>query len=458
MKDLLRGRDRVQRLIEQNRASRSPGRAHGGPGLNCLVLGGGGREYAIAWRLARCASVATIDVAPGNGAMALFARVLDFAPTDIARIEQHCAAASIDLVVVGPDDLVAAGIGDALRRTGATVVCPSRQAARIESSKSFAKALMIEAGVPTAAFSVHPDAAAARAALDDRPDGPVVVKADGLAAGKGVVVAADRAAARAALALPSISDGAVVLEELLAGPEASLMALVDGETVVALPPARDHKRLGDGDTGPNTGGMGACSPTAALPDDQAQPLAERLIAPVARLLADRGTPFRGVIFAGLLQAPGGWRVLEYNARFGDPEAQVVLPRLEGDFAALLCALGEGRLAEHVAEHPVRFDRRAYVDVALCAAGYPAAPRRGDRITVDDLPDDVWTFHAGTRRAPDGGFVTDGGRVLHIVAQGDTVAAARAKAYLGAARVHFEGRFYRQDIAADQVEDRAEGSS
>ena len=451
MKDFLLGRDRVQKIIKENRANRSPGRAHGGPGLNCLVLGGGGREYAIAWRLARCASVGTIDVAPGNAAMALFARVLDFPPTDVARIEQHCAAASIDLVIVGPDDLVAAGIGDAIRRAGVTVVCPSREAARIESSKSFAKALMVEAGVPTAAFTVHPNAAAAGAAIAERPDGPVVVKADGLAAGKGVVVAADRAAAQAALSHPPISEGPVVLEELLAGPEASLMALVDGGTVVALPPARDHKRLGDGDTGPNTGGMGACSPTAVLSDDQAQPLADQLISPVARALAARGTPFRGVIFAGLLQTVDGWRVLEYNARFGDPEAQVVLPRVGGDFAELMRAVGDGRLAEHVARYPVRFSQRAYVDVALCAAGYPAAPRRGDRISVDDLPDDVWTFHAGTRRAVDGGFLTDGGRVLHIVAQGDTVAEARRKAYVGVEQVRFEGKFYRHDIA-EQLED------
>ena len=452
VKDFLLGRDRVAKIIKENRANRSPGRAHGGPGLNCLVLGGGGREYAIAWRLARCASVATIDVAPGNAAMALFARVLDFPPTDLARIEQHCAAASIDLVIVGPDDLVAAGIGDAIRRAGVTVVCPSREAARIEWSKSFAKALMIEAGVPTPAFTAYPDAAAARTALAERPEGPVVVKADGLAAGKGVVVAADRAAAEAALSRPPISEGAVVLEEPLEGPEASLMALVDGETVVALPPARDHKRLGDGDTGPNTGGMGACSPTAVLPDDLAQSLAEALIAPVARALVARGAPFRGVIFAGLLRAADGWRVLEYNARFGDPEAQVVLPRVGGDFAELMRAVGDGRLAEHVAQHPVRFSQRAYVDVALCAAGYPAAPRRGDRISVDDLPDDVWTFHAGTRRAADGGFLTDGGRVLHIVAQGDSVAEARRKAYVGAERVRFEGKFYRQDIAEGSLED------
>lgn len=382
--------------------------------------------------------------------MALFARILDFAPTDLGRIEQHCAAASIDLVIVGPDDLVASGIGDAIRRTGVTVVCPSAAAARIESSKRFAKALMAEAGVPTAAFTAYPNAAAAQEALDERPEGPVVVKADGLAAGKGVVIAKDRTEAKAALARPPMADGAVVLEELLEGPEASLMALVDGETVVALPPARDHKRLGDGDTGPNTGGMGACSPTAVLPDEQAQPLAEALIAPVARLLAAQGTPYRGVIFAGLLLAADGWRVLEYNARFGDPEAQVVLPRLGGDFALLMAALGDGRLAEQVAAHPVRFSQRAYVDIALCASGYPASPRRGDRITVDDLPDDVWTFHAGTRRGPDGGFFSDGGRVLHIVAQGDTVAEARRKAYIGAERVHFEGKFYRQDIALDQV--------
>lgn len=444
---------RIRRIIAEQRAQRSPGRAYAGPGLNALVLGGGGREYAIAWRLARCDSVATIDAIPGTPAMSLFARTIDLPLDRPDRIEQHIAASHIDLVIVGPDEPIAAGIGDALRRTGVTVVCPSRAAAKLEWSKSFAKQAMAEAGVPTASFRVYPDAATARLGLRD---GPIVVKADGLAGGKGVVVARDRAEAEAALTVSAVSSGIVVLEEVLAGEEASLLALVDGETVVALPPARDHKRAHDGDSGPNTGGMGACSPTSALPDEDAQPLAERLIAPVARLLVRRGTPYRGILYAGLMQTADGWRVIEYNARFGDPEAQVILPRLGGDFGRLMQALGDGRLAAYVHTNPVRFSQRAYVSIALCAEGYPGRPRMGDKISIADLPDDVWTFHAASRRAPDGGFVTAGGRVLHVVAQGDTPSHARDRAYAGAERITWAGRFYRSDIAASegQVQVRA----
>ena len=437
---------RIRKIIAEQRAQRSPGRSRSGPGLNTLVLGGGGREYAIAWRLARCDSVATVDAIPGTPAMSLFARTVDIQLDRTDRIEQHIAASHIDLVIVGPDEPIAAGIGDALRRTGVTVVCPSRAAAKIEWSKSFAKEAMAEAGIPTASFRVFPDARTARLGLRD---GPVVVKADGLAAGKGVIVARDRADAEAALASSAVSGGTVVLEEVLTGEEASLLALVDGETVVALPPARDHKRAHDGDTGPNTGGMGACSPTSALPDEEAQPLADRLIAPIARLLAQRGTPYRGVLYAGLMKTADGWKVLEYNARFGDPEAQVILPRVGGDFATLMQALGDGRLAAYVHTHPVRFSQRAYVSIALCAEGYPGRPRVGDPITIGDLPDDVWTFHAASKRAPDGSFVTAGGRVIHVVAQGDTPAHARERAYRGVERITWPGRFYRSDIAASE---------
>jgi phosphoribosylamine--glycine ligase len=437
---------RMRRTIAALRASRSPGRPHAGAGINALVLGGGGREYAIAWRLARCDSVATIDVIPGNAAMALFARTLQIPIEESGRLEQHIAASFIDLVVVGPDELVASGIGDVLRRTGVTVVCPSREAAQLEWSKSFAKEALLEAGVPTASFRTFPDASAAR---DGLSDGPVVVKADGLASGKGVVVARDRAEAEAALSRSAVSSGRVLLEELLVGEEASLHALVDGETVVALPPSRDHKPVGDGDTGPNTGGMGACSPTRVLPDEEAQPLADRLIAPIARLLVQRGTPYRGVLYAGLMKTADGWKVIEFNARFGDPEAQVILPRIGGDFAKLMQALGDGRLAAWTYTHPVRFSQRAYVDIALCAEGYPGQPRLGDAITVGDLPDDVWTFHAGTARTPGGGFVTSGGRALHVVAQGDTPAHARDRAYVAAERITWQGRFYRSDIAASE---------
>jgi phosphoribosylamine---glycine ligase len=420
---MLRG-ERVYQKIWENRKQRSPGRSPGAPGLNCLVLGGGGREYAIAWRLARC--------------------------DNVGRIEEHVAASHIDLAIVGPDELVAKGMADVLRRTGIAAVGASREASRIEWSKRFAKELMDEAGVPTARWEAFADAASAAQALDRWPP-PVVVKADGLAAGKGVTVARTLDEAREALATPPANSGAVILEEALEGEEASLQALVDGETVVALPPARDHKRAGDGDTGPNTGGMGAFSPTTVLPDDTAQALADELVAPVAKALLRRGIPYRGVLYAGLMRTADGWRVLEYNARFGDPEAEVSLPRVGGDFAKLMQALGEGKLASYVAANPLRFSQRAFVDVVLCAENYPGTPKTGMPIEgLDRLPDGVYAFHGATRRDPAGRVLVSGGRVIHIVASGATVAQARDLAYAAAERVSFEGKFYRSDIARQEV--------
>jgi phosphoribosylamine--glycine ligase len=446
---MLRG-ERVYQKIWENRRLRSPGRSPGAPGLNCLVLGGGGREYAIAWRLARCDSVATIDVIPGNAGLLLFARLVDLPPDNVARIEEHVSASHIDLAIVGPDELVAKGMGDVLRRSGIAVVGASREASRIEWSKRFAKELMEEAGVPTARWEAFADASAATEALG-RWGAPVVVKADGLAAGKGVTVARTLDEAREALATPPANGGAVILEEALEGEEASLQALVDGETVVALPPARDHKPAHDGDTGPNTGGMGAFSPTAVLPDEQAQGVARELIAPVAKALHRRGIPYRGVLYAGLIRTQDGWRVLEYNARFGDPEAEVVLPRLEGDFAKLMQALGEGKLAAYVDANPIRFSRRAYVDVVLCAENYPGPPKTGMRIEgLDRLPEGAYAFHGATGRDAAGNIVVSGGRVVHIVASGETVSQARDLAYLAAERVTFEGKFYRSDIARQEV--------
>jgi phosphoribosylamine---glycine ligase len=444
------GGEAVYKKIYELRRQRSPRRSAGAPGLNCLVLGGGGREYAIAWRLANCNSVTTIDVVPGNAGLSLFTRVLDQRPDNLVWLDEHVLASRIDLAVVGPDDLIAAGLGDALRRSGIAVVGASKDASKIEWSKSFAKELMAEAGVPTARSESFADAAAAKDALL-RWDAPVVVKADGLALGKGVTIARTLEEAVEALATPPTNSGRVVLEEVLEGPEASLQTLVDGETVIALPPARDHKRAGDGDTGPNTGGMGASSPTAVLPDDQAQTVADQLIAPVAKALAARGTPYRGVLYAGLIKTADGWKVLEYNARFGDPEAEVTLPRIEGDFAKLLFALGEGHLAEYVAAEPIRFSKRAYVDVVLCAENYPGAPRTGMAVEgLDRLPENVLAFHGATKRDAAGKVVVSGGRVMHMVASGDTIAEARASAYAGAERVTFEGKFYRSDIAQQEV--------
>ena len=444
------GGEAVYKKIYEHRRQRSPRRSAGAPGLNCLVLGGGGREYAIAWRLANCNSVTTIDAVPGNAGLSLFTRVLDRQPDDVAWLDEHVLASFIDLAIVGTDELVAAGIGDVLRRSGIAVVGPSRDAAKVEWSKSFAKELMAETGVPTPRSESFVDAAAAKDALA-RWDPPVVVKADGLALGKGVTIAKTLEEAVEALATPPANSGRVLLEEVLEGEEVSLQALVDGETVVALPPARDFKRARDGDTGPNTGGMGAFSPTAVLPDDQAQAAADDLIAPIAAALVKRGTPYRGVLYAGLMKTRKGWKVLEYNARFGDPEAEVTLPRIEGDFAKLLFALGEGKLAEYVAAEPIRFSKRAYVDVVLCAENYPGPPKMGMAIEgLDRLPEHVLAFHGATKRDAKGNLVAGGGRVMHIVASGDTVAEARGRAYAGAEAVTFEGKFYRSDIAQQEV--------
>jgi phosphoribosylamine---glycine ligase len=444
------GAEGVYKKIWQERRNRSPRRSAGAPGLNCLVLGGGGREYAIAWRLANCKSVTTIDVIPGNAGVSLFTRVIDRRPDDVAWLDEHVLASFIDLAIVGPDDLVASGMGDVLRRSGIAVVGASRDASKIEWSKSFAKELLAEAGVSTARSESFANAAAAKDALS-RWDAPVVVKADGLALGKGVTIARTLEEAAEALATPPANSGRVLLEEVLQGDEVSLQALVDGETVVALPPARDHKRVHDGETGPNTGGMGAFSPTAVLPDDEAQALADEVIAPVAKALAKRGTPYRGVLYAGLMKTADGWKVLEYNARFGDPEAEVTLPRIEGDFAKLLVALGEGRLAQYVAAEPIRFSKRVYVDVVLCAENYPGTPKTGMAIEgLDRLPEGVLAFHGATKRGATGNVLVGGGRVMHMVASGDSLAEARERAYAGAERVTFEGKFYRSDIAQQEA--------
>ena len=400
---------------------------------------------------ARVRSVATIDVVPGNGGVSLFSRVLNSSHASRAS-RAAPGSVAIDLAIVGPDELVADGIGDHIRRASVAVVAPSKEAAKIEWSKTFAKELMTEAGIPGPRWETFTTPEAARNALDrNKWTAPLVVKADGLAAGKGVTICRTIEEARTALGTPPTNAGRVVFEEVLEGEEASLQALVDGELVIALPPARDHQRLGDGDTGPNTGGMGSSSPTSFLPDEDAQRVADELISPIARALAARGTPYRGVIFAGLIRTKSGYKVLEYNARFGDPEAEVTLPRIGGDFAKLMVALGEGRLREYVAANPVRWSQRAYVDVVLCAEGYPGAPRTGDRIEgLDRLPEGVYGFHGATGTTPSGGFITTGGRVMHIVASGSNVAEARDRAYQGAERVTFTGKFYRSDIARDGV--------
>jgi phosphoribosylamine--glycine ligase len=416
-------------------------------------VGGGGREHAIAWRLLLDPGVGAVDVAPGNGGTSLIARNVENLPVrDAHRIAQHAVKNDIDLAVVGPDEAIAAGVADELRRAGIPTVGPSRQAGRVEWSKSFAKELMEHAGVPTAPWWVFErvDEFAEFARDADRP---LVVKCDGLAAGKGVVVARDReaavAAARAALEDRRFGDAGarIVVEELLEGEEVSLHALVDGPTVVALPTSRDYKRALDGDTGDNTGGMGAHSPATRVGDGEAQELCDRLIAPVARELERRGLPYRGILYAGAMVTADGPYVLEYNARFGDPEAEVILPRLRGDFSALLLALANGRLAERLAAQPLEFSDEHTVDVVVAAAGYPAKPTVGEPIAgLFDVPPGTLVFHGGTRRVDDS-FVSTAGRVAHVVGRGATLRDAREAAYRGVERVRFASAWHRSDIAA-----------
>ena len=443
---------KIAEKIREQRAERTPGRL-AVPGLHCLVVGSGGREHAIVWRLLLDDGVGAVDVAPGNGGTSLIARNIENLPVrDAHRIAQHAMRNDVDLAIVGPDDAIAAGVADELRRAGIPTVGASRDAARLEWSKSFAKDLMELAGVPTAAWWTFER-------LDDVADfvrdasRPLVVKCDGLAAGKGVVVARDReaafAAARAALEEHKFGDAGarIVVEECLEGEEVSLQALVDGEVVVALPAARDYKRAGDGDTGDNTGGMGSCSPSPRVADAETQALAEQLIAPVARALVRRGTPYRGILYAGAMLTADGPQVLEYNARFGDPEAEVVLPRLGGEFSGIMLALANGRLRQYLTDHPLRVLSDHVVDVVVAAGGYPAKPTVGERIDgLLDVPSGTLVFHAGTRRFHEG-FVTTGGRVVHAVGRGDTLGDAREAAYRAVDRIRFASAWYRSDIAA-----------
>jgi phosphoribosylamine--glycine ligase len=423
-----------------------------------LIVGSGAREHALAWKLAGEPGMNEVVVAPGSAAIGAEPRVrcVPVDPLDGAAVVAAARGASAELVVIGPEAPLAAGLSDALQDAGMRVFGPSRAAAEIEISKSFCHDVAEAAGVPMArarAFAHGEEAAARSFVAELGTDGRgVVLKQDGLAAGKGVTVYDD-----AGLALdhvPSYLEGrgegpALVVEERLTGLEASVIAVCDGREAIALPASRDHKRLCDGDTGPNTGGMGAYSPLPDLPYEEVATVLDTFHRPILAELARRGRPFIGFLYAGLMLTDNGPVLLECNARLGDPEAQVILPRIGGDFARLMQALGDGRLAAYAHTHPLRFSQRAYVDVALCAEGYPGQPRVGDPVTIGDLPDDAWTFHAGTRRAPNGGFVTAGGRVMHVVAQGDTTPHAREKAYRAAERIEWKGRFYRSDIAASE---------
>ncbi|HKE98223.1 MAG TPA: phosphoribosylamine--glycine ligase [Actinomycetes bacterium] len=420
--------------------------------MRVAVLGSGGREHALVAALARSPAVEALFVVPGNAGTAGAAEnVAGVRITDPAAVAAWVEEAGADLTVVGPEAPLVAGVADALGARGHLVVGPSAAAARIEGSKAFAKEVMAAAGVPTAAAAAFADPAEALAALGGFGP-PWVVKADGLAAGKGVTVTADRAAAEAAVtdALVAGVHGAagrvVLLEEHLDGPEASVFGLCDGERVVALAPARDYKRVGEGGRGPNTGGMGAYSPLADVPPEVVERVRSEILEPTVRELAARGAPYRGVLYAGLALTRGGPKVIEFNCRLGDPEAQAVLPRLASDPAALLLAAAEGRLDRC----EVAWDPRACVTVVVASGGYPGGYRTGFAIGgLDDAAalDGVQVYHAGTAAGPGGEILTAGGRVLAVSALAEDVRAARSLAYQAAERIRFEGAYLRRDIAA-----------
>jgi phosphoribosylamine---glycine ligase len=411
--------------------------------VRVLVVGAGGREHALVRTLLRSPQAPEVLCAPGNAGIRRDARPLAAPADDPAALAAAARDAGVDLAVVGPEAPLVAGLADALAAEGVRCFGPRAAAARLDGSKAFAKEVMAAAGVPTAAHRV---VTSVEEGLDAIAGYPAVIKADGLAAGKGVVIAAGEAEARAALEdmllARRFGDQPVVVEEFLAGEELSLLALCDGERAVPLAPARDYKRIGEGDTGPNTGGMGCFSPVP-----EADTLVGDVIAsvhqPVVDELARRGTPFHGVLYAGLMLADGGAKVLEFNVRFGDPETQVVLPRLRSDLLALLLAATEpGGLAGVEPE----WDPRSAVCVVLASRGYPQGSSSGDAISgLDRLPPDVEVFHAGTAERGEE-IVTAGGRVLGVTALGDDRQAARAAAYAAADMIAFDGAQLRRDIA------------
>ncbi|MCG2803847.1 phosphoribosylamine--glycine ligase [Propionicimonas sp.] len=400
-----------------------------------LVLGSGGREHALAWALSKDVEVGAVHIAPGNPGTALVGvnhRVDIMDGRAVAALATELGA---DLVVVGPEAPLVAGVADAVRAAGIPVFGPSAEAAQLEGSKAFAKMIMEAAGVPTAAARLCLSMDEVVAALDEY-GAPYVVKDDGLAAGKGVIVTDDRDAAIRHAA----SCGRVIIEEFLDGPEVSLFALSDGVNVLAFEPAQDFKRVGDGDAGPNTGGMGAYTPLPWAPSGLTDEVVATVIQPTIDEMRRRGTPFVGLLYAGLALTKRGLRVVEFNARFGDPETQPLLTRLKTPLGGALYAAATGNLAAHP---PLVWGSGAAVGVVIAAAGYPDAPRKGDPITGAEAEG---VFHAGTALDSDGQLVSAGGRVLTVVGTGDSLAEARAAAYAKVAQIDLPGGFHRNDIA------------
>lgn len=424
--------------------------------MNILLLGSGGREHALAVALAASPRCDELYIAPGNGGTAAVGENVLLDAEDPAAVADFARETGCGLVVIGPEAPLVVGVADAVRAVGIPCFGPGAEGAQVEGSKKFSKELMERAGVPTAAYASFTDEAAALAYVRDQ-GAPLVVKADGLAAGKGVVVATELSQAEDAVR--ACFDGAfgkagatVVIEEMMTGPECSLLAFTDGETVRPMCTSQDHKRALEGDRGPNTGGMGAYAPVPIVTDEEHAAMVDALEKTVAQLHAE-GIDYRGCLYGGFMLTPAGPKVLEFNARFGDPETQVVIPRLENDLVEVMLAVAEGRLSEV----ELRWSDRWAVTVVLTSAGYPGSYEKGKVITgVEDAEamDDVTVFHAGTALTDAGELVTSGGRVLDVTALGDTFEAARDRAYAACEKIQFEGKTLRHDIGLRALRGRA----
>ena len=419
--------------------------------MDILVIGAGAREHSLVWKLSKSSRVTKLYAAPGNGGTGLIAENIDVRPTDLVALKEAAKQKSIDLVVVGPEAPLASGIVDMFQEEGIPIFGPTSEATKIESSKVFAKDLMQKYGIPCAKSVSFSSFRAAYDYAGAQPV-PVVVKADGLAAGKGAVVAHSRDEALSAVSsmmqdrtLGSAGDR-VVIEECLVGKEVSLLAFTDGSTVIPMVPACDYKRVFDGDEGPNTGGMGAYSPPGFLDADMTDTVRETVLEPVVRAMAEEGKPYRGVLYAGLMLTEEGPKVLEFNARFGDPENQVMMPRLDSDLVEVMLAVVHGELDRC----EVKWSAEACVGVVMASGGYPGSYVTGFPIAgLDRVDDGVFVFHAGTQS--DGAVVrTDGGRVLTVAARGKDMATARDRVYDNVTRINFQGCHYRKDIALREV--------
>lgn len=419
--------------------------------MRILLIGGGGREHALAWKLAQSDKVEKIFAAPGNPGIAMLKKCscIDLKMDDLEKVADYAEEESIDLTVVGPEATLVAGIADVFKRRGLPVFGPSKAAAQLEGSKAFSKELMAKYNIPTAFFKICEDMETAKAYVKEK-GAPIVVKADGLAAGKGVVVAMTEEEALEAIE-EMMGDhkfgnaGArVVLEEYMEGEEASLLAFTDGKTVVPMLAAQDHKRIFDNDQGPNTGGMGTYAPAPVMTDILRLKATERILKPVVAAMAKEGTPYQGCLYAGLMIKDDVIKVVEFNCRFGDPETQVVLPLLESDLAEIMLACATGTLDQA----DVAWSDKAAVCVVMASGGYPESYETGKVITglaEADAQENTVVFHAGTKNAA-GSIVTAGGRVLGVTAVDDNIRAARDRAYAAVENIKFDGAFYRKDIA------------